>query len=156
MNFAPDMLKKVLAGEKTQTRRPVKAGDQTTFRIGIQYLLYHNVPEKHWESLPVDAKDAPTRLPLLRVLRGGRTKWRVGNSYAAAPGRGKLAVCRYALLKIRYEPPVEISEDDARAEGFKNSGAFFDRLRSLYGPNTDLTAPYWALTFKLVEGSVQP
>jgi hypothetical protein len=130
VNFTPDMLAKVLAGEKTQTRRPIKPGEKYT---GIAYML-----------------GSPGSIQTVKD-RNGRLKWRHNNSYAIAPGRGKHAVGRIIITNIRIERPINISDADARAEGFDSKEAFWDKLRELYGPNTDLTILYWALTFSLVQ-----
>lgn len=134
MNFTPDMLELVLSGKKTQTRRPVKETE-----YGNCWRLDG---EEDWEINEVlaDMSDSTSR-----------AKWVVGKDYAVCPGRGKKAVARMTITRIRKERAIDISEDDARAEGFDSREAFWDKLRSLYGPNTDLTAPYWALTFELVK-----
>jgi hypothetical protein len=124
IQFSPDMLALVLAGKKTQTRRPVKPGDLAV-----------------WQEVPYPS--------LVSVSRNGVLKWRVGQSYAIQPGRGKHAVARLTILDIRRERVNDILQMDAIAEGFPNRDAFFDKWRALYGDNTDLTAPCWALTFQL-------
>ena len=131
MNFTPDMLELVLSGKKTQTRRPVKKGEKY---VGLPYALGSPV---HSIQMVKDTK--------------GRLKWRVNNTYAICPGRGKPAVARMMITRIRCEPANAITSFDARAEGFENCHAFFDKLRSLYGSNVDLNSPYWAITFELVQ-----
>jgi len=83
---------KVLAGQKTQTRRIVK-------------------PE-HWEFC-----DGP-ELAIDTVFYGTRIKWQVGRTYAVQPGRGKPAVGRIKITAIRKERVQDITEADAVAEGF--------------------------------------
>jgi len=46
-----------------------------------------------------------------------RTRFRVGNTYAVQPGRGKKAVGRIRILGIRRERLQEITWQDAVAEG---------------------------------------
>ena len=131
MNFTPDMLAKVLDGSKTMTRRPVKQGETL---CGLPYVL--GTPGASIEYV----RDTQ-----------GRMKWRRNAVYAVCPGRGKSAVARMRITAIRRERAIDISEADARAEGFDSREAFFDKLRALYGPNVDLTALYWALTFEVVK-----
>jgi hypothetical protein len=132
MNFTPDMLEKVLNGTKTQTRRPVKQGEKIS---GADYIFGGSVKSS---------------IEYVRDTKG-RVKWRRNSIYAVCPGRGKSAVARMIITRIRTERAIDISEADARAEGFDSREAFFDKLRSLYGANVDLEARYYALTFELVQ-----
>lgn len=148
MNFTPDMLALVLSGKKTQTRRPA---DRT--RLYSKRILANNgqkaVVTRKWLGMSCsDTLDGPV---VYDEYTDWRVKWMVGRTYAVAPGRGKHGVGRIRLLDIRLEPADVITEEDARAEGFDSREAFFDKLRSLYGANVDLTAPYYALTFELVQ-----
>jgi hypothetical protein len=135
MNFTPDMLELVLSGKKTQTRRPVKDGERCQFAGYFDFGDERGGVRAGWGLFD----------------RNGRLKWSTLKTLAACPGRGKKAVARIRILDIQKERAIDISEDDARAEGFNSPEEFFDKLRSLYGPHTDLTAPYWALTFELVK-----
>lgn len=83
----------VLDGTKTQTRRPVKAGD------------FHDI------KLPDGSFYAVTRGPDRRM------KWKIFKTYAVQPGRGKKAVGRIRITKIRWERLREISFPDIKAEG---------------------------------------
>jgi hypothetical protein len=123
--FKPELVALVLAGKKTQTRRIVKPGDRS---IGILFR-------------DDGAKD--------QVRSGNRLRWRVNDTYAVQPGRGKHAVGRIKITVIRYcERAGDISEGDARAEGFESAGQF----RAVYGRLNGagaLDRPCWALTFRL-------
>lgn len=95
----------VLDGTKTQTRRPVKPGEYPKIiGPGLGYPEY------------------PGAIPgtVLEVRRiNGYLKWRVGHTYAVQPGRGKKAVGRIRITKIRRERLQEITHRDAMAEGIK-------------------------------------
>jgi hypothetical protein len=72
MLFKPDLVALILASQKAHTRRSVKEGDTT---LGILF------------------GDG---------TRFDRVRYRVGQSYALRPGRGKHAVGRIAITDIRY------------------------------------------------------
>lgn len=85
----------VLDGTKTQTRRPVKPGEVGVIRPANKPLEFASVMAGY----------------------GLRIKWQVGNDYAVQPGRGKKAVGRIRITKIRRERLQEISAADVYAEG---------------------------------------
>jgi len=91
----------VLDGTKTQTRRPIK----TRPIIHYEYALdSKGLPNGLGE--PIDAVYFPNC----------RLKWQVGKAYAVQPGRGKKAVGRIRITKIRRERLQEIKPFDCRAE----------------------------------------
>jgi len=99
----------VLDGTKTQTRRPVKDGDEG----------HHILP----------------RGGFLSVEHNGRLKWALGFDYAVQPGRGKKAVGRIRITGIWRQRLREIWVEECRAEGI--TGVFarfgFEQLwNSLY------------------------
>lgn len=102
MQFKAELIEQILAGKKTQTRRPVKPGEK---HVGY-------APGTHYAHCVI--KTGPDRL-----------KWQVGKTYAVCPGRGKAAVARIKLLNIRREDVRNISDEDAIAEGFPNRMAQF-------------------------------
>jgi hypothetical protein len=65
---------KVIAGQKTQTRRIIKP-KETAIRGRYNQIT--------------------------RVMSGSRTKWRVGGSYAVQTGRGQGQIARVRLTRIR-------------------------------------------------------
>lgn len=115
-------LQAVLTGRKTQTRRVVKQGDAAVYDVdgGIQ-----------------------------AIKQNGRTKYRMGGSYAVQPARSAPAVARIKLLQIRQELVTEISEADAIAEGYDSREAFLESWQAIHGKNS-LRVRVWALTFHLV------
>lgn len=139
MNFKRELLEKVIRGEKTQTRRPVKNG---------QYKAPYGtaVPDDYIKTVRAE-----------RVLPGGqhqlsRVVFEIGKDYAACPGRGKPAMywtidgngdlciwpytqrpdpvqtwqqSRIRITNIRREDVRSISLEDAVAEGFKSRLEFW-------------------------------
>lgn len=100
-------------------------------------------------------------LPL--VLDGTKTqtrrrsdRYRPGRTYAVQPGRGKRAIGRIRVLDVRPERLMDITEDDARAEGFKTQGAMSARDQFLQywhdqvvGGEFDQTAIVNVISFEL-------
>lgn len=95
-------LDKVLSGEKSQTRRIRKPGD---------------------EFFPEDLGDAAAVMH--KGFSAYRLMWEVGKTYAVQPGRGKPAVARIQIVNIRREDVREISDADVKAEGFETASDFF-------------------------------
>lgn len=118
-----ETLEKVLSGEKTQTRRKVKAG----------HVLAGYSPNE-------------------RVTTWNRTVYAVGGVYSVQPGRGKPAVAKIEITAIRRERVSLISEDDIRAEGFASREEFISTWEKINGPNSGYNDEAWVITFKLVEG----
>jgi uncharacterized protein YhfF len=90
----------ILEGAKTQTRRAVKEGQHGN-RWDIDSDIINEVVRwrpslkwSHWQSV-----------------------WVVGRTYAVQPGRGKKAVGRIRITKIRRERLGDISAEDIFAEG---------------------------------------
>ena len=93
----------VLDGTKTQTRRLVKESekcwdDVTVARLWIAEVVGHDAWTRVWTPYNI--------------------KWQVGRTYAVQPGRGKKAVGRIRITKIRRERLQELQWNtaDVRAE----------------------------------------
>ena len=120
----------ILNGSKCQTRRLVKAGQETD-----------SFPEKDSEwfrknNIPTYAISVPEN-DFYRVLtKTGKVKWQVGQDYAVQLGRGKVGLyyphpcngiltpLRIKITSIPKERLLDITEEDAKKEGFKNRQAF--------------------------------
>ena len=98
--------KQVLDGTKTQTRRPCKGEDE----------------EYTWCTPTVD-DGLVTGHRILEVCVVGAKKnylrWAVGKTYAVQPGRGKKAVGRIRITKIRRQELQGIMPLDIMAEGIE-------------------------------------
>lgn len=149
MQFQPELAALILAGRKTQTRRPFIPFNRET-RLG------DTVIENCW-------------LKIAQVNRNLRLKWRVGETYAVQPGRGKPTIARIRLLRIRREDVRDISFADALSEGFSNRRDFWRTWCGFYDPpmarlemdaldielwcRPDELYKAWALDFALVQSS---
>lgn len=124
MNFKPELLTKVLNEEKTQTRRIKKPG----------------------ETCELQAHRSDTC-----VLTGNnRLKWAVGREYAVAPGRGKHGQGRIKIRFIGEARACDISEGDARAEGFNSRAEFLEAWDAINGKG-HREDPVWVIVFQLVK-----
>jgi len=112
--------KQVLDGTKTQTRRPVKASQESN-RWDIETDVINEVIQ--WLD---NDKEYPANMRSIYV---------VGHTYAVQPGRGKKSKGRIHVQKIRRERLGEISEADCLAEGLRHLPEDFD------GVGRDLERP---------------
>ena len=117
----------VLAKKKTQTRRLMAAKDSAVYA--------------HDNHKEIEA-----------VVSNGRTKWKVGQTYAVQKGRAKPEIARIRVTRIRSEPVSEISTADAKAEGWDTKQEFFDSWQEINGKNS-LNSQVWVLNFELAEVS---
>jgi hypothetical protein len=140
MIFTEANVAKILAGTKTQTRRIVKDGSDVPLQFdGKRQAIVH------FSSAHIDA-----------VARESRIIWEVGKDFAVQPGRGKRAVARITITAIRYcERAGDISEGDARAEGFATADDFRAVYARLNG-TAALEQPCWCLEFSLAGAAQQP
>lgn len=131
MNFKPYLLAKVLDGSKTQTRRIRKPRE------------FSDYSDEDGSIIAVYSTEVASD-------RGDRLKWRVGNTYAVAPGRGKAGVARIKILGIQSTCALIISDDAAIAEGFADRESFLEAWDTINGKDKR-KVPCWAITFELVK-----
>ena len=130
----------VLAGRKTMTRRIVS--ERHTALLAP-------------DTAPCASHTLPDQTPVYAVLASGRLRYAVGRSLAVQPGRSKHAVGRVQITAIRYcARSGDISEDDARAEGFETAAEFCEVYGRLNGA-VALEKACWALTFVLIPGGLE-
>lgn len=153
MMFREDLLKKVLSGEKTQTRRVVKVGQ---FAFAYDDANYAKAREYCVEPLMLAGNDGLRHVRTMQphwwineVMEVDRRKWLLNNDYAIQGGRGKPAVARFKIKRIGLERVGDISDADAVAEGFTDKAAFLAAFASITG-KTDMGVWVWALTFQLL------
>jgi hypothetical protein len=128
MLFKPELIEKIVHGKKTQTRRPVKAGESL-----------RQIENPHGGYKP------------LGVYQNNRAKMLIGRDYAVQPGSAKPGVCwnakfqvwretgpnnrvddvsqmlRIRILDIWREDVRDISHHNAVAEGFSTGRVGFWR-----------------------------
>lgn len=76
----------------------------------------------------VEGRKFETRRPC-----NGPCPYVVGRTYAVQPGRGKKAVGRIYVWDVEPQHLDQITEVDARAEGFANRQDFMAYWKQLYG-----------------------
>lgn len=118
MNFRPELAEKVMAGEKTVTRR-----------------LVSDNPRSPWSA------------------KGCR--FSVGQSVAVCPGRGKHAIGRVVVTAVHIEKIGNITEDEARREGFASIAEFMDAWRAINGPLSNGWDTVWRVEFA-VKPDIEP
>ena len=114
-------INQVLECRKTQTRRVIKAKE-----VAIRGR-YNQIIE---------------------VVQNGRTKWRVGQTYAVQPGRGKPQVARIRINKINSEHITRISSKDAIAEGFADRREFLATWKTIHIDKA-MDLRVWVVTFEV-------
>jgi hypothetical protein len=80
MIYEPENITAIVEGRKGQSRRVYKLGETAWSKLDNCVVTAQGRLETHWETIHY-------------VLdTSGRVKWRVGNTYAVQPGRGKPGV----------------------------------------------------------------
>jgi len=124
---------------KGQTRRPVKEGEWFVDQ------LVHDEPDR-----------------VVQVIGYGkwRVKYEVGRTYAVQPGRGKKAVGRIEITKIRRERLQKIEPHEFKLEGMPTAapaevlwfiGLWDGMHRKPY--RWEDNPEVWVLDFKCIEGA---
>lgn len=152
MIFKPHLLDKILAGQKTQTRRPAYEGETAINPFGAPIMLTADNEISHYFVI----REV--------VSASGKTRFKVGKSVAAQPGRGKAAPmvaslrtadgvirkivtdesgdllwaiaspARILITELRYEDVRNITHIDSVAEGFSDQWEFWQTWGSFYIP----------------------
>jgi hypothetical protein len=113
----------VLAGRKRATSRKVHPGDYAC----------------------LDPLSTADRIVTVREY-SERPRWTVGHTYAVQPERCAFAMAHWELEKIeRVEHPTEITDEQAKLEGFSSASAFLVTWRKLHQSHAD--EPVWRPTF---------
>jgi hypothetical protein len=101
-------------------------------------------------DLVLDGRKTMTRRPIKPGEQACR--YRPGRTYSVQKGRGKPG-CGYVQINaVRSEHVGEITLQDARAEGFRDRGEFFDYWAGMYADRAacPTTLLVWVVTFELV------
>lgn len=115
-------IKQVLQCRKTQTRRIIKS-----------------------EEVAIRGKYNQ----IIEVVQNGRTKWRIGQTYAVQSGRGQAQVARIRINKINSGYITRISSNDAIAEGFVDRQEFLATWKTIHGDSA-MNLRVWVITFEVV------
>lgn len=165
--FKGDMVRAILAGTKTQTRRPVKlkVGNDNRFDIpGKRTVMNINDP-RAVEFCPFGQPG--DRLWVRETWHSERATHPVFAFYRADGDDGKLIwrpsihmprwACRLVLeiVSVRVECVGDITEADAKAEGFYNRLVFLAEFGRIYGLRGRATHWVWVVEFKPTEVAAQ-
>lgn len=159
MQFKEEFIPKIISGEKTQTRRLVKEGDaitavhsknkiyaigkilpphRTKYQVGKDYVVQTKRGGKGLWYCPKCKKSS--------YLVNSFGSWKKADSIkkfcecsmkiiSENPYTGTFKPLRIKITDIRQEKLLDISEADARAEGFKNKLEFAVYFCGLYKKN---------------------
>lgn len=76
--------------------------------------------------------------------------FKVGQSFAVCPGRGKHAVGRAVVRAVHMEKVGNITEDEARREGFASIAEFMDVWREINGSLSSGWDSVWRVEFEVI------
>lgn len=100
---------------------------------------------KGLHELVLDGRKTQTRRPITGDVS---CRYSAGRTYAVQPARTAKSVGRILVTDIRREYVGDITPADARAEGFADTQAFFDRWDELYGWR-GRALDVWVITFRM-------
>jgi len=170
--FSTDMVRAILAGRKTQTRRIIKPRNNHSIFVGWDDEFVLNDENKEWTlsecpyGYPGDRlwvrETWAKQLSGKYIYRADHQNWELADYTATGAWRPSIhmprAACRILLqiTHIRVERLHDISADDARAEGCTDPGPIaIGEYQTLWekinGPESWALNPWvWAITFKPV------
>ena len=79
--------------------------------------------------------------------RRGDFSYSPGHEYKVQPGRSKFHVCHVFVTRVRAERLGDISQSDAKAEGFKDTSefvAYWMRINKTWSPNERVAVIEWS------------
>lgn len=148
--FQPALIRKIAQGEKTQTRRPVKAGDFLSTDTSDGLLCVRNSNYKIVRKVGCAYKVQPGRgkKSVLWAAQTGHVLFphdELYPSFASAIEQHTDAVfwmgydyLKIRILDIRREDVRLISHDDAIAEGFRSQAEFLAKWCEFYMPALEI------------------
>lgn len=168
--FSGEMVREILAGRKTQTRRRLRHQPEH----GAQPCWYNR---GGWAASRIDGSCSCKRIspvpPRIGDTLWVRETWRTSASdarhviYAAdvsayerdekGPWRPSIHMPRWAsrltlrVTDVRVERAQDITEEAARAEGFASRDAFAEAWTAIYGAGSWRDNPWvWVVAFEVV------
>ena len=145
LSFSGILLEKILALQKTQTRRPVKPAGLSLQQAA---LLPCHIGQIHSQVGLLERWAYDEQGHVVHAHGSDRKlRWNAGTFMPRH-------ACRYSLLLARVEAQYlsDISIDDARAEGFGSKEEFLAAWDQFYGSGefaSNLNPVIWAIAFEL-------
>ncbi|MBF0309496.1 MAG: hypothetical protein HQL56_08215 [Magnetococcales bacterium] len=169
ISFGPPMIRAILAGCKTQTRRlvsdadkPIVDGGNGRFRLDAPTCRYGQPGDRLWVKEELRIADRRTRIGVMSYTADGERVICEGSGVAWPYKRPVLPArfCpRYAsrltieIEDLQQQSLLEITEADATAEGFESKNDFLLYfLSTLHSTpaNSETTPSVWRIVFRVV------
>ncbi len=159
--FTGPMVRAILDGRKTQTRRVIRPQPRWVGDPGIPFRTEDADPKgiiqcpygKPGDQLWVRETWAPNEGDVL----AGKAFYRADNNTIVERWRPSIHMPRWAsritleITKVRVERLQDISEEDAKAEGSAYRTEFRDIWRSIYGDGSWAHNPWvWVIEFRRI------
>lgn len=141
--FKPEMVRQIIAGNKTQTRRIHSNMDKPRFKVGD--IVY--VGEKHLKTWS-ETNSKQINIIFtddMNYLYYANCKWTSGMYMPE-----KYARLFLVITKVHKQKIIDISDTDAVAEGFKDKQEFLVYFKKL-NPKIDFNQECYAYTFMVLE-----
>jgi len=161
--FSAEMVRAILAGAKTETRRVIKDGEKTTPKYGVPgdrlwvretwmpFYRVGNINSPAQEGIIYRADDS-------RLTANVRGHWKADRVGKWRPGISMPRIFSRILLEVtkpeRVERVQDITEEGAKAEGFANRQEFldyWDTLNAARGFGWDANPWVRVVSYKLLE-----
>lgn len=171
INFNDEMVRAILDGRKTQTRRPIKELNNTVEIVQFWDYIHEGFLQVEDRVVPCPFGVPGDRLWVRETwqvngcLNCGHHHYRATEpdyvSIMSDGWRSPVTLPRWAsritleVTAVRVERTLDITEAGAKAEGFESIAAFLDCWDSIYaakGLGRGANPWVWVVEFKRVEG----
>ena len=137
-------IKQVLSGEKTQTSRLVKPGEDFYLDYSDAVKVYENT--ENFPSIVLPQRVAWQNIATVLDAHG-RRKWEVGKTYAIQPGRGQKSVGRIRVTALSRQDVRTFTYEDVNREGFATRYEFMRTWCEMHDKTAQhkMSVAYWMI-----------